>query len=285
MKGFLLAIFSLLIFTLKAQVYTAGTVYTQYADIAPDKLITYQATPYTHMIYDLNIFGDSTSDIEFIAHGAVSSGGAAAYLAVIPLDSNLSIRFGRFDSVFVPATSSWYITKVAKPLNNGDAINGTSALWDDTLLYMTDHSGSGGGNKNVNDFIGGDRYVGLWYQNGASSWYGWIRVNCITQDSVYIKDYSYALGSVDISEKTEPVIQVYPNPANDLIRLEASGPALDQEMIRLTDLSGAEVPADISRTRTGFQISLAALSPGVYLLSYHSSDSVITKKIIKTKLN
>jgi hypothetical protein len=268
----------------KAQTFTAGTMYPQYTDIVPDKLVGYQVTPYTHNVYDLDIFGDSTNDLEFIAHGAVSSGGSSAYLAVQPLDPNLSITFGRLDSVFVPASSTWYVTKIAKPLNAGDAINGSSVIWEDTLLYMTDHSGSGGGNKNVNDFVGGDKYIGLWYQNGSSSWYGWIRVNCFSEDSCYVKDFSYSVASVGVTEIKAQDLVIYPNPVNDILYVDGlDANALETARFRLSNIYGQDVEFSSRIVGNRLGIDMQDAAPGCYLLSYTSGKTIISQKIIKLK--
>jgi hypothetical protein len=263
-----------------AQTYTAGTMFPQYTDINPDKLVFYQVTPYTHNTYDLDIFGDSINDIEFIAHGAVSSGGSGAYLAVQPLNPNLSVYFGRLDSVFVPSSGLWNVTEIAKPLNAGDVINNSSAVWEDTLLYMTDHSGSGGGNKNVNDFIGGDKYIGLWYQNGASSWYGWIRVSCVTEDSCYVKDFSYTVGSVGIVEAREQSLRIYPNPSADNFYLEGLD-ASDVLKLKLTDLTGKDMPLHYTEEGKGLRISTADLPAGCYFLNCMTEHGTLSRKIVK----
>src|SRR6476620_2188715 len=96
---------------------------------------------------------------------------------------------GRLDSVYAPGSSSWVVTKIAKPLSAGDQVNAGAAMWDNSMLYLTDHSGHNGGNKNVNDWVAGDKYLALKYQSGATITYGWLRVQCPSEDSCYVKDF------------------------------------------------------------------------------------------------
>lgn len=192
MKKFLLPILFASYLNANSQVYTAGTMFSVYYDINPDTLLNYTVYPYTNKSFGFNLFGSASDDLEITAEGATSPGGTSAYFSIRSLNQNVYIRFGRLDSVYIPAYNFWDVTKIARPLNAGDQINTPAAIWDTTLLYLTDHSGYGGGNKNVNDWIGDDKYVGLKYQNGNTVTYGWIRVQCVSKDSCYIKDYSYS---------------------------------------------------------------------------------------------
>jgi type IX secretion system substrate protein len=265
-----------------AQSLTAGTMFPFYADITPDKLLTYTVTPYTHQTYAVNVFGDSLNDLEFTAHGAVSSGGSGAYINVTPLDTNVYISFGRWDSVFVPATSNWNITKVAKPLNAGEQLNTPGTIWDNSILYLTDHSGSGGGNKDVNDWIGGDKYLALKYQIGVSTWFGWIRLRCVSEDSCYVKDLSSTVASVGIATAAAVEISMYPNPVNDIFYITNSIDSWDISKLKFTDIYGKAVGFNCQQTADGLQIMLdESISNGCYLLNYYSENITITKKLIK----
>jgi hypothetical protein len=271
----------LLICSVKAQsqVYTAGTMLPGYHDINPDTLMTYQVVPYTHNIYAINIFGSPAHDIEFIAHGAVSSGGSAAYISVTSLNPNVYISFGRWDSVLVLADSTWNVTKVAKPLSAGNIVNAAGAVWDSTTLYLTDHSGSGGGNKDVNDWIGGDKYLGLKFQNGSSTDYGWLRVECISEDSCYVKDYSFSTTSTGIIENKRNALLLYPNPVAGVLYVRGlnSYPGL-----RITDILGTEVLFSSEITGDITEITLDPTLPqGCYLLQSVSGGQTVSRKLIK----
>ncbi|MCW3075644.1 MAG: hypothetical protein JWO32_253 [Bacteroidetes bacterium] len=186
MKKLIFSAFILSFFKISSQSYTAGTQYPGYVNIT-DTLLNYKTSPFTQETYSIDVFGSVATDIEFMARGSVSSGGSQAFIRVTSLNPNVYISLGRIDSVFVPASSNYNVTNIAKPLNAGNVINSAGAVWDNTTLYLTDHSGSGGGNKNVNDFVGGDKYIGLKFVSPGANSYGWIRVSCISQDSCTLK--------------------------------------------------------------------------------------------------
>jgi hypothetical protein len=262
--------------------YNAGTIFSGYVDITPDTLMNYTVTPYTHELYGLNIFGDAGNDVEFTAHGAVSSGGSSAYISITALNPDVSIRMGRLDSVYVPANSNWNVTNVARPLNGGEAIDAPGAVWNNTILYLTDHSGAGGGNKNVNDFIGGDKYIGLRYQNSGNLAYGWIRVQCPAEDACYVKDYSFTPATVGIFEKMNKSAMVYPNPAGNIFYIKNIDRTLiDPARINIRDIYGKNVSFTCDLNDNP-KITLDDSTPcGCYFLEYYSGDQPVTVKIMK----
>lgn len=282
-KLLLLPIYIISSLTANSQFYTAGTIYPFYTDISPNYLLCYTVAPYTHQVYGLNIFGDTLFDVEFIAHGSISSGGTGAYINVTSLDPNVYISFGRLDSVFVPATSGWNITKVAKPLNAGEQINSPGVVWDNTTLYLTDHSGAGGGTKDVNDWIGGDKYLGLKYQTGPSTWFGWIRLQCFTEDSCYVKDLSSSVASVDLDERISDETTMYPNPISDIFYIKNTEKRLmDISKLRISDLYGNEIKFTYEAIGNDLQISISStVANGCYVLNYFSDEYAFTKKLVK----
>jgi hypothetical protein len=260
---------------LNAQV-NAGTMLSSYTDINPDSLMNYTVAPYTHETYGLNIFGDAAADIEFTAHGAVSSGGSAAYISVISLNPDVSLRFGRLDSVYSPGSSSWIITDIAKPLNAGEQINSSAATWETTQLYLTDHSGSGGGNKNVNDWIGADKYLGMKYENG------WVRIQCPTEDACYVKDFSSGNTSVGITEIAETGVFVFPNPAREKVTLTFANVVPEAASFKLYDLYSRQLDISLDRTAHSVILGTSELAPGCYVLCYELEGKLYSKRIMKS---
>jgi len=284
MKKLLLSILVCSYISADSQVYTAGTVFSSYTDIMPDTLLKYDVFPYTNNIFDLNLFDDPSPDLQFNAHGAVSSGGSAAYIRIASLNHNVSVGFGRWDSVFVIGDGNWNVTKVAQPLNTGDTLNDPNAVWDTTTLYLTDHSGHSGGNKNVNDWIGGDKFVALKYNNGNITLYGWIRLQCVTEDSCYIKDYSITPQVTAIEKTNSPQVKIFPNPFHTAFFVEDvnSGRSGISDL-KLTDLYGKEIKFTAEVQSSVLKIDPGCdLPQGCYLLRYLSGEQVFLKKLIKT---
>jgi len=284
MKKLLLPFLFAFCLNVNSQVYNAGTMFSAYYDINPDTLLNYTLFPYTHESFGLNLYDDSSDDIRITADGAVSSGGTSAYISVISLNPNVYIRFGRWDSVYIPAYNFWDVTKVAKPLNAGDQINAAGAIWDTSLFYLTDHSGWGGGNKNVNDWIGSDKYIGLKYQNGSVIKYGWIRVRCKSKDSCYVKDYSYTPAAIAIQEIEQTKMKIFPNPVKDFFYLEnVAAETFDVSKVKITDIYGKEIKFTGETKNKEVKINLDSNAPeGCYLLHWFFKDQPITGKFVKS---
>ncbi|MBA3664038.1 MAG: T9SS type A sorting domain-containing protein [Bacteroidetes bacterium] len=278
-----LILFSLLSGAVAIEAQNAGSALSSYTDIMPDTLLNYVLAPYTNETYSVNIFpADAMNDIELTAHGAASSGGSSAYIKVTSINPNVAIAFGRWDSVFTISSSTWNVTKVAKPLALGAPINGAGTVWDNTVLYLTDQSGSGGGNKNVTDWVGGDKYLGLKYQNGSNITYGWLRVRCKSKDSCYVKDFSSGAASTGIKEQVKSEQLIYPNPVNNVLYIkDIDVTALDLNSIRMIDLLGNEVSVVSEIRGNQVTINLAETLPGCYIIQYSLSGKMYVKKIIR----
>lgn len=268
--------------SVSSQILNAGDMFPEYQDINPDTLLNYVVVPFTNEVYSLDLFGDSNNDIQFTARGSISSGGSDAFISVASLDPNVYIRMGRLDSVYAPGTSSWVVTRIAEPLGTGQQINTASAAWDNTTLYLTDHTGHDGANKNVNDWVGGDRFMGLKYQGGSTVYYAWLRINCPSEDSCYLKDYAVA-GTVGIEEKAKVEAAVYPNPLNDHFYLKNIDPGtFDITKLKLKDLFAKEVKFSCEIKGNNIKIDPdPALPNGCYVLEYSSGNISFAKKLIK----
>jgi hypothetical protein len=262
---------------------TAGTIFSGYTDINPDTLLNYTIVPYSQETIQLNMFGDASNDIELKAGGAVSSGGTAQYMNIVILNPNVTVRFGRYDSVFVPAYSIWNVTKVAKPLVSGDPIDPPGAIWQDTMLYLSDHSSYGGGTKNVNDWIGGEKFIGLKYQSGSTLAYGWIRMNFISQDSAYIKDYSFTPSVVGVRENERNQVSVYPNPVGDNFYLQMEHVAsVDITKLKLMDMYKREIRFSAEVIGNSLKVYPAQELPdGCYVFQYLSEENSFSAKLVK----
>lgn len=265
--------------SLKSQ--TAGVNLSSYTDVNPDYLLKYTAAPYTHQTYSINMVIDPQPDIQFIAHGAVSSGGSSTYINLTSLNTNVYIAFGRWDSVFVPGGPSWNVTKIAKPFNIGDPLTASNIVWDNTTLYLTDQSGAQGGVKNVTDWIGGDKYIGIKYLSGNNTTYGWIRVNCVSQDSCFVKDFSSGSATTGLFNMQSQQAFSYPNPVADYLYV-VSGGAVIQESINLYlfDRLGRKITPPFFVHGNQIQIDLRGLSEGCYVLKYSLDEITRSQRII-----
>jgi hypothetical protein len=285
MKKLLLSVILFSSYEINAQTVLAGFQYLNYTDVNPDTLLNYTVAPYTHEVFGINLFGDAGNDLELTAHGAVSSGGSSAYISVTSVNPDVFIGFGRLDSVFAIGSSTWDITKVAKPYSTGEQINASDVSWDNTTLYLTDHSGHSGGNKNVNDWVGGDKFLGLKYDNGGNIAYGWVKVRCVAQDSCYIQEFSAAPAVVGIAERAADHILVYPNPVRDMFYIKDIEPASFNIInLKIKDIYGKEIEFSAENVNKDLRIDMDPdVSPGCYILEYVSGDHFYSQKIVRIK--
>jgi hypothetical protein len=267
-----------------SQTFTAGTMYPQYTDINPDQLMYYVYFPYIHLDYNIDMFSPAGDEIQVTSDGASSSGGSSAYINIKCLSPDVYVSMGRLDSVYDSTSTSWLVTKVAKPLNAGDPINSSGAVWVNAMQYISDHSASFGWMKDVNDWIGGDKYVGVKYMGTAGTWYGWIRLQCFKKDSCYVKDFSSAMTGVGVGEIAGEQMTVYPNPVKDAIYLDKTdAAAFDVNKLRLTDLAGREIKFNTEIAVDRVKLVTAELADGCYLLNYTDERSSWSRKIIVSK--
>jgi hypothetical protein len=286
MKTFILSIASLIFVNAHSQVFVAGTHYSNYSDVNPDTLLNYVTYPFTNETYTMNVFGNGP-EYQLTARGSVSSGGSQSFIRIETLYQDAYVRFGRWDSVWTPGDQNYNVTKIAKPLNAGDTINSINAVWMQGDLYLTDHSGHGGGNKNVNDFVGGIRFIGLKFIDtdhyNATS-YGWIRVKCISQDSCYITEFSRGASATGLS--SVPALQtfnVYPNPSSSIFNVVTANGGLETPAsMKILNLYGSEVSFVARPTKDGIQVILDDEVPsGYYFLQFKEHGITTLRKISK----
>ena len=278
-KTFLFSLAYCLFQTANCQVYNAGTTLTNYTDLNPDTFLHYTYNPFSHQVADFKIFGNSP-DIEFVADGSSSPGGSSAYISIRSLNAFVFISLRRLDSVFDNTSQSWLITKVARPLNAGDPINTSGKVWDNSMLYISDHSASFGWTKDVNDWIGGDKYIGLKYDDGSAIAYGWIRLSCQTKDSCYVKDLSTTAILAGLKEIENNKALIYPNPSTSKFTVY-SDPLAPAEEICVYDRTGNCILKRRSSHGPKEEIDLSAQPCGIYFLQAKTKDGIMTRKIVK----
>ena len=266
-----------------AQLYYTGTMFENYYDVTPDMLLNYVVSPYTNETFGLNLFDDSSDDVLFTAHGSVSSSGSSAYMSITSVNSNVYIMFERLDSVYIPSNSNWNVTKIATPLIVTEPIDAQDAIWDNGLLYLTDHSAQGGAIKDVNDFVGTDKYIGIKYENGNSISYGWIRLKCPGPDSCYVKDFSNSQVTIGEREIEVNNLEMYPNPSAGVFYLKNIERYLfDISKFTMTNMLGQKVKC--SYEFFGKEIKIipdSNLPGGCYLLRYSLEKNLFVKKFVK----
>ncbi|MCW3084360.1 MAG: hypothetical protein JWP12_1726 [Bacteroidetes bacterium] len=264
-------------FSLQAQVYTAGTLLSTYVDVNPDTLINCSyLNPNESYYFDLN--GDFINDLELHASYVHSASFMSAYISINPLNSNSYISFGKIDSAYNPSSAGWVTARVAKPLNYGDTINSSQAIWDHNNLYLTDSYFVGGTSLSVSDWsTSTDQYIGVKYQSATDSIFGWIRVNCQTYGCT-VKDYSFNALTLNVEELSSLKVVVYPNPASDKIYIRSV--ANNSIELELFDIVGKQVIAAVKSENELTEFNVSGLPDGAYFLKIQNDKGVVNKKVI-----
>jgi len=76
-------------------------------------------------------------------------------------------------------------------------------------------------------------------------------------------------------------INIYPNPANDLVWIEGDLPLKSGTIINLIDFTGKVVQQLVSDGSPRIMLSLEDYAKGIYMISINSSDGVLMKRVVK----
>ncbi len=102
---------------------------------------------------------------------------------------------------------------------------------------------------------------------------------CWSYEFGQVEDYTVIINDIGtgVSATEEPSIAIYPNPADDVLRIQSSE-AID--LVTLFNAQGQEVAQQSLRDRAGV-IDISALSSGVYTLRATTRDSSFVFNVVK----
>ncbi len=184
--------------------------------------------------------------------------------------------------------SNRYIYPFALSFN--DPINSTNSNWSSAYVqFMRLYNGSCSGNSNwcgVND-----KYLGLKFNIGTDTHYGWARLRVDSSTSYVIKDYAYNAtqtipGQGDPINAGQTTLGLQDNELSK-IKIVALNKSItlfnlpQQTNYRLFSLTGQSV-LDGKITNNTYVIEANTLATGVYIIELEDADSnaVIRKKIV-----
>lgn len=261
----------------------AGHPLSESSNIFPDTLINgicYSTSSAESYFIDIN--EDAQNDYELKGYCGQSPSHFTKYVSISSLNADAYIRYERTDSSYHDFQGYWVTAKATTALSYGDTIDHPLSLWDKTTLYLNYSSSSFGSGLSFSDFIStSDLYVGIKYQIETDIGFGWIRVNCPNTNSCYVKDYSFGSQTLSINDTELSSVNIYPNPANDIITLERN--LLNEAIqLHLTDVLGKEIKTG-KLTNTKAAIDVSNVQEGIYFLILQTSNATATKKIIVQK--
>lgn len=263
-----------------------------YTDVNPDVTIT--GNMVTHSV-DMN--NDGT--IDYIATTLDNVYSYTTYYYGMTL--NVAIDYKA--SLLQPNNgNAWLATSssAAEVLNNGALINaaanwasssssfgGLLAAEGDFSITTTGGTPVYGGPISVGNWAGvADRYVGVRFDVGANTYYGWVRLTVSADGgTITIKDYAYnatpngsinAGQAVAIEEGSVESHVVIKN-TNDQLNIQV-GENLSNGSVDIVSMNG-QVVANYNLQNGSNAIDLNGFSTGIYIVNIQFNEGVMTKKI------
>lgn len=146
-----------------------------------------------------------------------------------------------------------------------------SMVADTLALYMAVDRGLSGVNT---AYV----YTGsAWQPFNELADYGWIT----TSLSMQVQSCDTVSSGIRLNALKKP-LNIYPNPGNDVFRVDLDHPVQEPVSLRMFTLAGQEVHVHIiSQDMNGFRFSIPDATPGIYFLRIQSGQSVRVAKLLK----
>lgn len=264
----------------------SGAVNAQinYTDVNPDVVLD-NTTPQ----YDMDLDGDMVNDFGFIvssfsfSYGAYQIAGSAAGVA---------IGSGNSVAGSMSSTSSGGSQFNVTPITAGNPIN-ASNVWSNGGSYG---SAIFAGNASIatfsyplgsfGSFSGNDIHLGVKFQIGANTHYGWIRMDVLPDGSqVTIKDYAYNANPNEVINAGQTVgiedvaldSKVHFKSMLDKAFVNVTPDLLGGE-ISIVDMSG-RVLSSTTIEDVNTMISYEGINSGIYMLVANFESGSTSKKV------
>jgi hypothetical protein len=273
-----------------SQYALAGSLGGIYKDISPDTLIS--PTLYTwpqFRLFNIDLNQDGTEDIEIKANREPTHLAGNFTVLVSSLNSSTDLLFGSIDSTFhtYPAgcsqSSWWQIRTILGIKQIGDTIKNDIYVQSGYLGYS--YSGGAGPcswDAYSPQWVGiGDVFIGVRFQTGSNTSYGWIKVNTSNYYEVEIKEFSLGAPSfADISSvEFNHSFEVYPNPTRDIMNITISDLNFEKSELEIMDLTGKVLIHEFT-TASQWKLNINAIPDGIYLIRVKTKDVFLTKKVL-----
>lgn len=262
--------------TTAGAVALAGSADAQiiYTDINPDVVVS------DTVYYDLDMDGDAVVDFTFGTEGYTTSYGPVNLsLLYVPVAANAvlgSLYSGNYPLPFA--------------MNNGDSISSTNTSWNagsvnGGLQYLSVLAPYGSyGNWQGQT----DKYVGVRFNIGSNTHYGWVRLSVSANaDTIIIKDYAYnsqpnvgllagEMGPLNVAPVNNDPVTIYA--ANHTVFLQNAGASTGGN-VRVYNINGQTV-RESAITEENFNISLEGETTGIYFVEVLRPDGTrIVRKV------
>jgi hypothetical protein len=250
-----------------------------YTDVDPDQ--TFDATENGGLTaVGLDIDNDMTFDYILASRDTVI-GGTSPHVRF-----TLVAPYGTMSpNAIAGETPSAYDYALA--LDNGNMIDNT-LNWinaTNTMAYNVDSSNPYGENWNGVT----DKYLGLQFQTGGSTYYGWARLDVQAIGDVFtIKDYAYNstadagiaagdMGPANLDEAAIDQLVHFINQSNNTVLVKVNG-NLTEGVVNVVSTAGQVVSTGMVDNGT-FVVDMNGLESGIYMINVTFAEGSITKKM------
>jgi hypothetical protein len=255
----------------------------QYVDVNPDVVLD-NTTPQ----YDMDLDGDLTNDFGFavttfsFTYGAYNIGGSAAAVA---------IGSGNSVAGSISTTSSGSTTFNVVPITAGNPIDANNT-WTNGGSYQ---SALLAGNLSIvsfsyplgsfGGFSGNDIHLGVQFQSGGNTTYGWIRMDVLPDGSqITIKDYAYNIA--DLTINAGQTVGIEDVALDSKVHFKTF---LDKAVVNVTpDLFGGEISivdmsgrvlSTVAINDVNTEVSYEGVNAGIYMLVANFESGSTSKKV------
>lgn len=228
-------------------------------------------------IVGLDINNDATFDFVIGSMDSTYSGTRVRYTLVAP--------YGTAGNAIAGETPGAYDYALA--LDAGNMIDNTVNWISATNTMAYNVAGTNPYNENWNGVS--DKYLGLKFNVGANTFYGWARLDVLADGDVFtIKDYAYNSTAntgltagqgmpANLDEATLDQLVHFINQANNTVLVKVNG--IDGGVVSVVSVNGQVVASGNVENGT-FVVDMNGLTAGMYMINVNVDNSSITKKMI-----
>ncbi len=257
-----------------------------YTDVNPDVTVNDDPNANGFTVIGLDI--DNDSNIDFI----VAAKDTTITANSLDLRYTLAAPYGSSNAIANDAAGSY---TSAMAFNNGDAIDNSlnwlsGASATQTMAWSTQYFSSGGTNLYANFNGVTDKYLGLRFNTGGSTYYGWARFDFVAgeADHFTLKDYAYNstadgainagdMGTAGLADADLDALVHFINQTNNTVLVKVNG-ELTNGVVNVVSTSGQIVQTGKVENGT-FVVNMNGLTAGVYMINVTFEEGSMTKKM------
>ncbi len=257
---------------------TGANAQVMYTDVDPDQTFDddFNANGFTAV--GLDIDNDMTFDYILASRDSTYGTDRVRFTLIVP--------YGTMSpNAIAGETPSAYDYALA--LDNGNMIDNTLNWINATNTMAYNVNSANPYSENWNGVT--DKYLGLQFQTGGSTYYGWARLDVEAIGDVFtIKDYAYEstadagiaagdMGAANLDEAAIDQLVHSINQSNNSVLVKVNG-NLTEGVVNVVSTAGQVVSTGMVENGT-FTIDMNGLQSGVYMINVTFAEGSITKKM------